>query len=123
MNTRNNKILIVDDEADIVSILSYNLKKEGYSVESCSNGEEAIEKARISMPDMILLDVMMPVMDGIEACHQMRQMNELNDTIIVFLHFKVRRLFSSSRLRSWRRRLSEQTNSSTFTDFQNQCLV
>lgn len=79
------KILIVDDEPDIVEILSYNLKKEGYSVLSASNGKEALEIALKEKPDMVLLDVMMPEMDGIETCMKMRKSNKLQDTIIVFL--------------------------------------
>jgi two-component system alkaline phosphatase synthesis response regulator PhoP len=79
------KILIVDDEPDILEILSYNLKQVGYQVITASNGLKAIEKAKKVKPHLIILDVMMPEMDGIEACEQMRKMEVLNDTIITFL--------------------------------------
>ncbi len=79
------KILIVDDEADIVEILSYNLSKKGYDIVSASNGKEALQVAKAEKPDMVLLDVMMPEMDGVEACVQMRKIDSLQNTLIVFL--------------------------------------
>lgn len=78
------KILLVDDEPDILEIVSYNLKNEGYQVYTAENGEEAVKKAKKKKPDLIILDVMMPVMDGIEACEKMRKMSELDGTIITF---------------------------------------
>jgi two-component system alkaline phosphatase synthesis response regulator PhoP len=78
------KILLVDDEPDILEIVSYNLKNEGYQVYTAENGEEAIKKAKKKKPDLIILDVMMPVMDGIEACERMRKMSELDGTVITF---------------------------------------
>lgn len=78
------KILLVDDEPDILEIVSYNLKNEGYQVYTAENGEEAVKKAKKKKPDLIILDVMMPVMDGIEACEKMRKMSELDETIITF---------------------------------------
>ena len=66
------KILLVDDEPDILEFLSYNLVKEGYEVFTASDGAEGIKKAKIEKPDLILLDVMMPEMDGIEACAEIR---------------------------------------------------
>lgn len=78
-------ILLVDDEEDIVEFLSYNLKKEGYKVISANNGLKAIEKAKKHRPNLILMDVMMPEMDGINAVQEIRKVDELNDTIIVFL--------------------------------------
>jgi two-component system alkaline phosphatase synthesis response regulator PhoP len=78
------KILLVDDEPDILEIVSYNLKNEGYQVYIAENGEEAVKKAKKKKPDLIILDVMMPVMDGIEACEKMRKMSELDGTIITF---------------------------------------
>lgn len=78
------KILLVDDEPDILEIVSYNLKNEGYQVYTAENGEEALKKAKKKKPDLIILDVMMPVMDGIEACEKMRKMSELDGTIITF---------------------------------------
>lgn len=79
------KILLVDDEPDILEIVGYNLKNEGYQVFTAANGEEAIKKAKKKKPDLIILDVMMPVMDGMEACEKMRKMPELEHTIITFL--------------------------------------
>jgi two-component system alkaline phosphatase synthesis response regulator PhoP len=79
------KILLVDDEPDILEIVSYNLKNEGYQVFTAQNGEEALKKAKKKKPDLIILDVMMPVMDGMEACEKMRKMPELENTIITFL--------------------------------------
>jgi two-component system alkaline phosphatase synthesis response regulator PhoP len=79
------KILIVDDEHDILEFLSYNLKKEGYMVYTASNGERAVEKAKEVIPHLILLDVMMPKMDGITTCEELRKINELNSSVIAFL--------------------------------------
>lgn len=79
------KILLVDDEADILELLSYNLEKEGYEVHTASNGNEGIAVARQVIPDLILLDVMMPEKDGIETSQELRQHRELQKTLIVFL--------------------------------------
>ena len=79
------KVLVVDDDPDIVELLQYNLQKEGYQVAAAHNGREAIDKAAGFSPDIILLDVMMPVMDGIAACRQLRQNPRLKDTYILFL--------------------------------------
>lgn len=79
------KILLIDDEQDILEILSYNLEKEGYEVSTASNGNEGIEKAKQIIPDLILLDVMMPEKDGIETCQDLRKIKELQKTLIVFL--------------------------------------
>lgn len=79
------KILVVDDEQDILELISYNLTREGYQVFTVSNGKAAISKAKEVNPDLIILDVMMPVMDGIEACRVMRAMPEFKQTFIVFL--------------------------------------
>lgn len=79
------KILIIDDENDILEILSYNLKKEGFEVEMAENGVKGIEKAHRFKPDLILLDVMMPQMDGIEVCEIIRSSAELSSTLICFL--------------------------------------
>ncbi|MGJ1203792.1 response regulator transcription factor [Sphingobacterium lactis] len=81
----NQKILVVDDEADIVELISYNLTKEGYQVYTASNGKEAIKVAKEVFPDLIILDVMMPEMDGIEACRLMRSMPEFKQVFMVFL--------------------------------------
>jgi two-component system alkaline phosphatase synthesis response regulator PhoP len=81
----NGKILVVDDEADICEFISYNLKKEGYQVWVANNGKEAIPIALKVKPDLILLDVMMPVMDGIEACRIIKSDPEFNKTFVVFL--------------------------------------
>lgn len=79
------KILLVDDEQDIVEFLSYNLKKEGYEVVTASNGKDAIEIAKRELPHLIVLDVMMPDMDGIETCREIRDQKGLNDVLIAFL--------------------------------------
>ena len=79
------KILLVDDEPDIIEFLGYNLTKEGYDVSTASNGKEAIEVAKKVSPDLIILDVMMPEMDGIEACHELRNTEGLSDVLIAFL--------------------------------------
>ncbi|MBV2227921.1 MULTISPECIES: response regulator transcription factor [Sphingobacterium] len=81
----NQKILVVDDESDIVELISYNLTKEGYQVYTASNGKEAIKVAKEVFPDLIILDVMMPEMDGIEACRLMRSMPEFKQIFMVFL--------------------------------------
>lgn len=85
MTIQKQKILVVDDEADIVELISYNLQKEGYQVFTASNGQEAILEAKRVQPDLIILDVMMPKMDGIEACRLMRNMPEFKNTFILFL--------------------------------------
>jgi two-component system alkaline phosphatase synthesis response regulator PhoP len=79
------KILVVDDDPDIVEILRYNLSLGGYDVKSAFNGKEAIKKAKIFLPEIILLDVMMPEMDGIEACSLIREIPSLLNTRIIFL--------------------------------------
>ncbi|OKS86336.1 response regulator transcription factor [Mucilaginibacter polytrichastri] len=79
------KILIVDDEPDILELIEYNLKKEGYQVYSASNGQEGVNEAKKVLPDLIILDIMMPKMDGIEACRIMRTMPEFKNTFMVFL--------------------------------------
>ena len=79
------KILLVDDEPDILEIVGYNLSSEGYQVLTGKNGVEAVEKAKKHKPHLIILDVMMPEMDGIEACELIRKDSNLNDTIITFL--------------------------------------
>jgi two-component system alkaline phosphatase synthesis response regulator PhoP len=80
-----NKILLIDDEQDILEILSYNLEKEGYEVFTANNGVEGIDKAKEIEPDLILLDVMMPEKDGIETCQDLRKIEKLKNTLIVFL--------------------------------------
>ncbi|MBK12356.1 MAG: DNA-binding response regulator [Crocinitomicaceae bacterium] len=79
------KILVVDDEADILEIVQYNLEKGDFDVSTASNGIEAIEIAAEWHPDLILLDVMMPEMDGMETCSRMRSNAELESTVIAFL--------------------------------------
>jgi two-component system alkaline phosphatase synthesis response regulator PhoP len=79
------KILIVDDEPDILELIEYNLKKEGYQVYTAHNGQEAVSEAKKVLPDLIVLDIMMPKMDGIEACRIMRTMPEFKNTFMVFL--------------------------------------
>lgn len=79
------RILLVDDEADILEFISYNLIREGYQVYTATNGREAVAKAREILPHLILLDVMMPEMDGIETCQEIRKQDELKNTLIAFL--------------------------------------
>ncbi|MEP5255742.1 MULTISPECIES: response regulator transcription factor [Winogradskyella] len=85
MNKKDIKILLVDDEPDILEIVGYNLSSEGYQVFTGENGVEAVEKAKKHKPHLIILDVMMPEMDGIEACERLREQPELSETIITFL--------------------------------------
>ena len=79
------KVLIVDDDVDILEFVSLNLSKEGFKVYTASNGLEAIQRATDIAPDLIILDVMMPEMDGVEACIRLRKIPSLDDTVIVFL--------------------------------------
>ena len=81
----NYKILLVDDEQDILDFLSYNLKKEGYQVNTALNGKDAITIAKKDIPHLIVLDVMMPEMDGIETCKVMRENSDLKEVMIAFL--------------------------------------
>ncbi|MES2447675.1 MAG: response regulator transcription factor [Bacteroidota bacterium] len=85
MSTAKQKILIVDDEPDILELIEYNLKKEGYQVFLANNGQEGIALAKKVHPDLIILDIMMPKMDGIEACRLMRAIPEFKNTFMVFL--------------------------------------
>ncbi|TRZ43317.1 response regulator transcription factor [Robertkochia solimangrovi] len=85
MKKKETKILLVDDEPDILEIVGYNLSSEGYNVSTAKNGVEAIGKAKKERPHLIILDVMMPEMDGIETCEKIRSIPELNETLITFL--------------------------------------
>ncbi len=85
MKKKDIKILLVDDEPDILEIVGYNLSAEGYQVITGENGIEAVEKAKKHKPHLIILDVMMPEMDGIEACERIREQSDLSETIITFL--------------------------------------
>ena len=85
MKKKDIKILLVDDEQDILEIVGYNLSQEGYQIITASNGKEAIAKAKKEHPQLIIMDVMMPEMDGMEACENIRKIPELQDTIITFL--------------------------------------
>jgi len=79
------RALIVDDEPDILELLQYNLAKEGFEVRTAENGKKAVEMAKAFQPQLILLDIMMPVMDGVEACRQLKEIPALHNTFIVFL--------------------------------------
>lgn len=79
------KVLVVDDDSDIVELLEYNLTKEGYAVTTASNGKQAIEITKTLIPDLILLDIMMPQLDGIETGRILRQNPEIKNTYILFL--------------------------------------
>ncbi len=81
----NYKILLVDDEPDILEFLSYNLKKEGYTVFTAVNGKEGLAVAKTEIPNLIILDVMMPDMDGIETCREIREIPGLKNVMIAFL--------------------------------------
>jgi len=85
MKKKEIKILLVDDEPDILEIIRYNLTSEGYQVETAENGLEAVAQAKLVRPHLIIMDVMMPLMDGIEACEKIRDIPELSETIITFL--------------------------------------
>ena len=85
MSNTNPKILLVDDEQDILDFLSYNLKKEGYHVLTATNGTDAIAIAKKELPVLIILDVMMPGLDGMETCRELREIDSLKDVIIAFL--------------------------------------
>jgi len=81
-------ILVVDDEQDIVDLISYNLSKEGYEVATASNGTDAVELAQRMRPDLVILDIMMPGLDGFEVCRTLRQDPSMQSTAIVFLTAK-----------------------------------
>ena len=85
MNPKKVKILIVDDEADVLEFMRYNLKKEGFKVFIAPDGIEAIKIAQKEIPHLVILDIMMPEMDGLEACKELRSLPELKNTLITFL--------------------------------------
>src|SRR5438067_2023008 len=85
MDTRMRKVLIADDEPDIIEILKYNLEKEGYQVFSAKDGDEAIDKAKHTRPDLVVLDMMMPKKSGMEVCEILRAQPAFKDTLIMFL--------------------------------------
>lgn len=85
MKKRDTKILLVDDEPDILEFVGYNLRSKGYQVIKAKNGEEAIIQAKKHLPHLIILDVMMPIMDGVEACEKLRAIPQLSETVITFL--------------------------------------
>ncbi len=85
MNNKDFRILIVDDEEDIVELLSYNLKSEGYVVGTCQSGQDALDQYKEFNPDLIILDIMMPSVDGIEVCQTIRASNSNSDILIAFL--------------------------------------
>lgn len=85
MKKKDTKILLVDDEPDVIEIIKFNLDQEGYQVKTATNGSEAVKKAKKTFPHLIIMDVMMPEMDGIEACEILRKDPKFNNTIIMFL--------------------------------------
>jgi two-component system alkaline phosphatase synthesis response regulator PhoP len=88
MGNKLGKILVVDDEKDIIQIVKYNLELNGYEVDIAENGVDAISKAKSFKPDLILLDIMMPHKDGIQTCIELRANSEYDDTLIIFLTAK-----------------------------------
>ena len=85
MKKQANKILVVDDEPDILELVGYIMEREGFKVSTASNGSDALSVAKAKKPDLIILDVMMPDLDGIEVCHQLRAIPEFDNTFISFL--------------------------------------
>ena len=85
MDAAPKRILIADDEPDILEIVSYNLQNEGFEVYTAKNGDEAIERAKLLHPDLIILDIMMPKKTGVEVCNILRSQSLFQDTIIIFL--------------------------------------
>jgi two-component system alkaline phosphatase synthesis response regulator PhoP len=85
MKKKDIRILLVDDDADILEIVGYNLSQEGYQISTAINGRDAIAKAKKTLPHLIIMDVMMPEMDGMEACENIRKIPELSNVIITFL--------------------------------------
>ena len=79
------RVLVVDDEEPILELLRYNLEKNGYEVKTASDGIKAVEIAKKFTPDLVLLDIMMPKMDGVETCRQLRDLPDLQSTFIIFL--------------------------------------
>lgn len=79
------KILVIDDETDILELLNYNLTKEGYNVKLANGGRKGIEVAKVFLPDLILLDIMMPKQDGVETCRQIREIPEISTSFLIFL--------------------------------------
>ncbi len=85
MESNGKKILIADDEPDIVEIIQFNLQNEGYEIYTAADGNEALEKANLLLPNLIILDIMMPFKTGIEVCRKLRENDKFDDTLIVFL--------------------------------------
>ena len=85
MSKNNQKVLVVDDEPDILELLKYNLSKEGYDVKVANDGQKSLEIAKTFLPDLILLDIMMPKQDGVETCRQIRELPELSNVFVIFL--------------------------------------
>jgi two-component system, OmpR family, alkaline phosphatase synthesis response regulator PhoP len=85
MNWSNYRILLVDDEKDVLEFLSYNLRNEGFNISTASNGKEAVKLTSEIKPHLVLMDVMMPEMDGITACEEIRSMKQMENTLVAFL--------------------------------------
>ena len=99
------KILVVDDEPDILEFLKYNLDREGYTVLTATNGQDGLQIAESEKPNLIILDIMMPKMDGVEVCRALRSNKDFDKTIIAFLTAREEDFSQNSSIRCWRRRL------------------
>jgi two-component system alkaline phosphatase synthesis response regulator PhoP len=88
-NNQSHKILVVDDDPDILEMLQYNLEREGYTVKTAADGQQALAIVKDFLPDLVLMDIMMPYIDGMEAGRRMRETPELNNTLIIFLTARV----------------------------------
>ena len=115
------KILIADDEPDILEIVGYNLTKEGYQVTTAKDGDEAIAKAKMVKPELIILDIMMPKKNGVEVCEILRAKPAFKDTLIIFLTALSDESSTGKGTRNRRRRLHQQTHQPKSSVKQSEC--
>ena len=123
MNESKYKILVVDDEEDIVEFVSYNLKKEGFSVDIARNGRDAVNTAISFQPHLILLDIMMPEMDGIETCEEIRSIPSLTETLVAFLYCPLGRFYPDCRFYGRCRRFHHQARQTKGAHQQDQSIA